>query len=84
METVFKLKATELDKSFIDSVKNLFKDSEIEISIRLALDETEYLMSSSENKKYLLKAIKDLKTNKNLVRFSGDEFEEYTEKLFHE
>lgn len=84
METVFKLKATELDKSFIDSVKNLFKDSEIEISIRPALDETEYLMSSSENKKYLLKAIKDLKTNKNLVRFSGDEFEEYTEKLFHE
>ncbi len=31
METVFKLNAKELDRSFIESVKNLFKDRDIEI-----------------------------------------------------
>ena len=41
METVFKLKAAELDSRFIDSsVKNLFKDREIEISIKPIQDET--------------------------------------------
>jgi len=35
METVFKLNAKELDRSFIESVKNLFKDRDIEISIKL-------------------------------------------------
>jgi antitoxin YefM len=81
METVFKLKAKELDSGFIDSIKNLFKDREIEISIKPTLDETEYLFNSPANKKQLLKAIKEVKENKNLIRFTGEEFEELTKKL---
>ena len=76
METVFKLKAAELDIRFIDSVKNLFKDREIEISIKPIQDETEYLLSNPANKKHLLDAIKEIKKNKNLIRFTGKEFEE--------
>ena len=77
METVFKLKAAELDSRFIDSsVKNLFKDREIEISIKPIQDETEYLLSNPANKKHLLDAIKEIKKNKNLIRFTGKEFEE--------
>jgi hypothetical protein len=78
METIFKLKAKELDKSFIDSVKNLFKDLEIEISIKQVQDETEYLLRSPENKKHLLEAITEVKKNKNLIRFTAKEFEELT------
>jgi hypothetical protein len=78
METIFKLKAKELDKSFIDSVKNLFKDLEIEISIKQVQDETEYLLRSPENKKHLLEAINEVKKNKNLIRFTAKEFEELT------
>jgi hypothetical protein len=78
METIFKLKAKELDKSFIDSVKNLFKDLEIEISIKQVQDETEYLLRSPENKKHLLEAITEMKKNKNLIRFTAKEFEELT------
>jgi antitoxin YefM len=83
METVFKLKAKELDKSFIDSVKNLFKDREIEISIKPTQDETEYLLSSPANKKHLLEAINEVKKNKNLICFTGVEFEELTEKMLN-
>ena len=79
METVFKLKAEELDNRFIDSVKNLFKDREIEISIKFIQDETEYLFNSPANKKQLLDAIKEIKKNKNLIRFTSNEFEELSE-----
>lgn len=84
METVFKLKAAELDSRFIDSVKNLFKDREIEISIKPIQDETEYLFNSPANKKHLLDAIKEIKKNKNLIRFTSNEFEELSDKLVSE
>ena len=83
METVFKLKAKDLDKSFIDSVRNLFKDHEIEISIKQVQDETDYLLNSPENKRDLLEAINDIKKNKNLIRLTAQEFEELTEKLLN-
>jgi antitoxin YefM len=83
METVFKLKAKDLDKSFIDSVRNLFKDHEIEISIKQVQDETDYLLKSPENKRDLLEAINDIKKNKNLIRLTAQEFEELTEKLLN-
>jgi antitoxin YefM len=81
IETVFKLKAKELDKSFIDSIKNLFKDREIEISIKPTLDETEYLLNTSANKKQLLEGIKEVNENKNLISFTGKEFEELTKNI---
>jgi antitoxin YefM len=81
METVFKLKAKELDISFIDSIKSLFKDREIEISIKPTLDETEYLLNTPANKKQLLEAIKKVKENKNLISFTGKEFEELTKNI---
>lgn len=84
METIFKLKAAELDSKFIETIKNLFKDSEIEISIKPIQDETEYLLNSPSNKKHLLDAIKDVKKNKNLIRFTGKEFEELSAKLLSE
>ena len=83
METVFKLNANELDRSFIDSVKNLFKDREIEISIKPTQDETEFLFNTPVNKEQLLGAIKEIKKNKNLIRFTGKEFEVLSEKMLN-
>ena len=84
METVFKLKAEELDSKFLDSVKKLFKDRDIEISIKPIQDETEYLFNNPANKKHLLDAIKEIKMNKNLIHFTSHEFEELSEKLISE
>ncbi|OFX18401.1 MAG: hypothetical protein A2033_04360 [Bacteroidetes bacterium GWA2_31_9] len=84
METVFKLKASELKSNFIDSVKALFKNNEIEITVKQVQDETEYLLSTPANKKALNDAIKEVKKNKNLIRFTAKEFEEYSKKLVNE
>lgn len=62
-------------------VKNLFKNEKIEISIRPAQDETEFLFNSPANKKHLLAAIKEVKKNKNLISFTGEEFEKLAEKM---
>lgn len=83
METVFKLKAKELNMSFIESIKHLFEGKEIEITVKPAQNETEYLLSSPANKKRLIEAIDEVKNNKNLIRFSGKEFEELTQKLLN-
>lgn len=83
METVFKLRATELQNNFIDSLIALFKNNEIEITVRQVQDETEYLLSSPANKKALLDAIKEVKKNKNLIRFTGKEFETFSKKLMN-
>ena len=83
METIFKLKTKELDMSFIESIKNLFKGKEIEITIKSTQDETEYLLGTPANKKKLLEAIDEVKKNENLIRFSGKEFEEMTQTLLN-
>jgi antitoxin YefM len=83
METIFKLKTKELDMSFIESIKTLFKGKEIEITIKSAQDETEYLLRTPANKKKLLEAIDEVKRNKNLIRFSVKEFEEMTQTMLN-
>ena len=84
METVFKLKAKELDNNFLNAIKSLFKkdeDIQITISSNPCEDETEYLMKNPVMRSKLLEAIEEIKQNKNLVSFTGEEFEEYSKKL---
>lgn len=66
MQTTYRIKADELDTNFLKNIKTLFRGKEIEISVQEA-DETEYLFSSPENKKHLLKIIEDVENNKNII-----------------
>jgi antitoxin YefM len=66
MYSTYRLNINELDTSFIKSVKRLFKDKEIEIAI-YEVDETEYLLSSPENKKKILLAVSNVNKKKNLM-----------------
>ena len=81
METVFRLKASELNSAFLATLKTLFKEKEIEVTISDAHDETSFLLKNPKNRAHLLKAIEDVKKNKNLVRFTGEEFEKYSKSL---
>ena len=84
MEAIYKLKANEINPNLMETIKKLFGNKEITISITTETDETEYLTASPANKKHLLDAIKEVKKNKNLIRFTGKEFEELSEKLLGE
>ena len=66
MQTVYRLKAEELDTRFVESLKMLFQDRDIEIVVT-EVDETSYLLRSEANKKRLLEAIDDIEHGRNLI-----------------
>ena len=66
MSTVYRLKASELDRDFLEEIKATFGEKEIEIIVS-QFDETEYLLKSEANKNRLLKAIENVKKGQNLV-----------------
>ncbi|OKH37342.1 hypothetical protein NIES2119_13920 [[Phormidium ambiguum] IAM M-71] len=66
MSTVYRVKASELDSSFLEEIKKTFGDKEIEIIVS-QFDETEYLLKSEVNKERLLSAIENVTQRQNLV-----------------
>jgi antitoxin YefM len=72
MYSLYRLNANELDSNFIEGLKQIFKDKEIEIIIQ-EYDETEYLLSSSANKHRLLTAIENVNKRENLVVVSEED-----------
>jgi len=66
MYTTFRINKKDLNKGFLEALKSLFKDDELEISVSPA-DETAYLLKSPGNKKRLLRSVKNIKAGKNLI-----------------
>ena len=71
MQTVYRLRANELNQQFLDALKTLFEDKEIEIIVT-EVDETAYLMQSEANRKRLLEAVEAINYGKNLVELDPD------------
>ncbi|MBI4647361.1 MAG: hypothetical protein HY738_12440 [Bacteroidia bacterium] len=84
METVFYLKPSDLNINFLQTIKSLFENKDIVISVKDDMDETEYLLKEPANKKKLLQSVKNIENNKNLIRFTPDEFEKLNKKLLQE
>ena len=74
METIYRLNADELDNKFNDSLKSVFKNKDIEITVS-EIDETEYLLRSTKNKELLSKAVSDVKNKIGIVTPNQDQFQ---------
>ena len=68
MNTTYHIHANELDIKFVNSLKSLFADKKLKITVSAEHDETEYLLSNPENAKRLLKSIENVKKGKKLVK----------------
>ena len=77
METIFRLKASELDMQFIESIKKLFNDEEIVLTIVPARNASSKKVQYATN---LLDSVKKVEEGK-VKTLSGKDFEELTEKL---
>ena len=64
MYTTYHLGEEELNEEFLNSVKKLFKNKRLTISIAEELEETEYLLKSSANAKRLNESIEQVKQGK--------------------
>ncbi len=71
MHTVYRLNVNELNSQFLEALKTLFKDKDIEIIVS-EVDETAYLLQSETNKQRLLRAIQNVNNQQNLVEVQLD------------
>lgn len=82
METVIRLKASELNLSFINKLKAFItKDTELEIKVPSSA--TRHLSSEAQEvcNRRIETAIDDVEKGKDLVRFTSDEFDIYMTNL---
>ncbi len=73
MQIIYQINADELDENLLNSIKAQFKHKEIEIVV-FERDETEYLLRSPANRNYLLRAIRDIEENKNIIVPDQEQF----------
>ncbi len=66
MKSIYRLNANDLDEKFIQSLKALFKDKDIEIIVN-EVDETAYLLKWEANRERLLKAVENVEKGENLI-----------------
>ncbi|MBF2046585.1 MAG: hypothetical protein EDM05_002095 [Leptolyngbya sp. IPPAS B-1204] len=74
MQSSYRLNARDLDQRFLEALKTLFQDKEIEIVV-YEVDETAYLSKSETNRNRLLRAIENAENGTNLVEVNLEEFE---------
>jgi antitoxin YefM len=73
MQTSYRLNAKDLDQNFLQALKTLFQDKEIEIIVN-DVDETAYLSKSEANRERLLQAIENVENRNNLIAVDLEEF----------
>jgi antitoxin YefM len=71
---ISQVNADELDERFLDSLKAMFKNKEIEIVV-YERDETAYLLRSPANRERLLNAIRNVVQGQNLVTPTQEQFQ---------
>ena len=74
MTTSFTLHGSELNSSFLDRLRSMFADKQIEILVH-EQDETEYLMSNPANRARLDRAIADIEAGRNIVDVDQSPFD---------
>lgn len=72
MQTSYRLNAKDLDHHFLEALKILFQDKEIEIIV-YDVDETAYLSRSDANRRRLLQAIENAENGNNLIEVNLEE-----------
>ena len=74
MQTIYQINADDLDQNLLESIKAQFKHKEIEIVV-FEHDETDYLLRSPANREFLLRAIKDVEENLNVIVPNQEQFQ---------
>ncbi len=74
MQTIYQINADELDENLLNSIKALFKNKEIEITVS-ERDETAYLLRSPANREHLLRVIDDVEQNQNIITPEQEQFQ---------
>ena len=75
MQTIYKLNANELDSTLLESIRAKYPNKEIEIIV-MEQNDTDFLLSSAENREFLLRAIADVEAGRNLITPDQSQFQQ--------
>ncbi len=79
MYTIYQMHADELDDTFLQTLKTMFKGKHIEMAVcetvQSSEDETTYLLKSPANRTHLLTAIANVARRENLVTIDLGEWQ---------
>lgn len=67
MTSTYRLKADDLNATFLEGLKTLFQGKEVVIEVT-DVDETAYLLRSPANRDHLCNVIREVELGKNLVK----------------
>jgi len=62
MVATYRLRADEITGSLLETIRNNYRDKEIEITIQEVEDETAYLLKSEANRRHLLRGIEEIQS----------------------
>lgn len=74
MYTVYRMNMNDLDDRFVEALRALFKDKEVEITVT-EIDETQYLLQGDANRARLLQAVRNIENGQNLIEVPLDMFQ---------
>lgn len=74
MVTVYRMNMNDLDDRFVEALRALFRDKEVEITVA-EIDETQYLLQGEANRIRLLQAVRNIENGQNLVDVPLDIFQ---------
>jgi hypothetical protein len=72
MVTIYQMDVNELSMEVLNAIKTAFKNKTISITVTEVMDETEYLLSSENNKTHLEKSIREAEEG-NVTTFTIEE-----------
>jgi len=66
MVATYRLKADEITQNLLETIRNNYKDKEVEITIQEVEDETAHLLKSQANREHLLRGMEEIQSGSPL------------------
>ena len=82
MVATYRLRADEINDTFLKNIQSNYMNKEIEITIKEIEDETEYLLKSEPNRRHLLRGIEEMRSGAPLQTMTVEHLENDIEFLF--
>jgi hypothetical protein len=77
MQATYRIFADEMTDTFLNVIRDNYRNKEIEITVREVEDETGYLLKSEANRQHLLRGIEEIRSGAPLQTLTLEQIERF-------